>query len=146
MATADTWAAGLLNLTFLNTAFTGLGDAGGLLPSATAGSIYISLHTADPTAAGNQTSSEATFTNYARVAVARSGSGWSLSSTTMSNVAAITFPTCGVTSNTVTYFGIGTASAGAGKLMYSGQLTTAKTIANGDTASFAIGALTVAQT
>ena len=36
--------------------------------------LYVSLHTADPGEAGDQTTSEATYTGYARIAVVRSGS------------------------------------------------------------------------
>lgn len=58
---------------FNNTDFANIGDAGGLQNSATAGSLYISLHTSDPGEAGSQTTNEANYTSYARVAVARSG-------------------------------------------------------------------------
>jgi hypothetical protein len=142
---ANTWEEGVLDLLFLNTAFTLVGDASGLLPSGAPGSLYISLHTADPGEAGDQTTSEATFGSYARVAVARSGVGWTRTGSTIENAASIGFPTCASGSNVITHFGIGTSSAGAGKLLYSGDLTVPKTIAAGDTASFAAGALTVAE-
>lgn len=145
MSKSNTWETGLLNLLFTNAAFTEVGDAGGLLPSATAGNLYISLHTADPGEAGDQTTSEATYTSYARVAVARSGAGWTVSGNQVSNAAAINFPQCTGGSNTVTYFGIGTASSGAGKLLYSGALTASLAVSNGITPSFAIGALTITE-
>ena len=66
----------LLNLVFVNTDWANIGDTAGLQNSTTAGSFYISLHTADPGETGTQTTSEATYTSYARVAVARSGAGW----------------------------------------------------------------------
>ena len=62
-----------------NAAIADVGDASGLQPSATAGSLYISLHTASPDAADVQTTSEADYTSYARVAVARSAAGWTVS-------------------------------------------------------------------
>jgi hypothetical protein len=68
----------ILKLLFQNDAFANVGDAGGLQPSATAGNLYISLHTADPGADGDQTTSECAYTSYARVAVARSGAGWTV--------------------------------------------------------------------
>lgn len=40
--------------------------------------LYVNLHTADPGEAGNQTTSEATYTSYARVAVARTSGGWTV--------------------------------------------------------------------
>lgn len=63
---------------FNNADIANIGDASGLQNSATNGNLYISLHTADPTATGNQTSSEATFTGYARQAVDRAGSAWTV--------------------------------------------------------------------
>jgi len=145
MAKADTWEQGLLDLTFLNTAFAGLGDAGGLLPSAAAGSIYISLHTASAGEAGSQTTNETAYTNYARVAVARSAAGWTRVASTMDNVAAITFATCGATGATITHVGVGTASTAAGKLMYHGALTASLAVSNGITPQFAIGALDISE-
>jgi hypothetical protein len=48
MPKTDTWELGLLNLLFTNAAFGGVGDTNGLQPSGSAGSLYISLHTASP--------------------------------------------------------------------------------------------------
>lgn len=107
--------------------------------------LYISLHTADPGPSGSQSTSEAAYTNYARVSVARTTGGWSISSETMSNVGAITFPTSGSGPEVETFVGIGTASSGAGILLYSGALTSSLTVNNGITPSFAIGQLTVTE-
>ena len=92
--------------------------------------------------------SEATYTNYARVAVARSAAGFTISGTAptqAANAAAVTFPTCGTTGNTITYFGISTTASGAGELYFSGALTSPASlaVANGITPSFAIGQLKV---
>ena len=108
-------------------------------------SLYVSLHTANPTAAGNQTSSEAAYTSYARQAVARTGSGWSISSETISNVAAVTFPTATGGSESETYAGIGTLSTGSGNLLYFGALTSPLAVSSGITPSFAISALTITE-
>lgn len=67
-----------LKLIFQNAAWTNIGDAGGLLPSATAGSLYVSLHTGDPGSGGDQSTNECAYTSYARVAVARSAGGWTV--------------------------------------------------------------------
>lgn len=123
MSKANTWEEGLLDLLFLNTDFTTVGDAGGLLGSSTAGSLYVSLHTDDPGEAGDQTTNEIAYTSYARVAVARSGAGWSRTGSTINPASAITFPAGTGGSGTATHFGIGTASSGAGKLLYSGTVT-----------------------
>lgn len=142
MSKSNTWETGLLALLFNNTAFTLVGDAGGLLPSSTAGSLYLSAHTADPGEAGDQTTSEATYTSYARVAIARTAGGWTVSGDQATNAAVISFPQCTGGSSTITYLGIGTDSSGAGKLLYSGALqapVTSLAVTNGITPQIAIG-------
>ena len=133
----------LLALLFNNTDWANIGDAAGLQNSATAGSFYVSLHTADPTETGTQTSSEANYTGYARVAVARSGAGWTVSGNNVSNAAAVTFGACTAGSSSVTHFGIGTDSAGTGNLILKGALTATLAVSAGITPSFAIGELDV---
>lgn len=145
MSKSNACENGLLLLLFNNTDFAGIGDAGGLQNSTAAGSLYVSLHTADPGDAGDQTTSETAYTNYARVAVARSGAGWTVAANEASNAAVVTFPTCGVTGATLTHFGVGTASSGAGVLLYSGALTAQLIVSNGITPSYAIGALDVTE-
>lgn len=135
---SDAWEAGLLNLLLNNTNFAGPGDATGLRGSSTAGSLYVSLHTADPTDAGTQTNNEVTYTSYARVAVARSGAAWTISGTSptsASPAATITFPTGTGGSGTATYFGIGTASSGPGVLLYMGTISPNIVCGNGVTPS-----------
>lgn len=124
MSKSNTFENDLLLLVFNNTDITLIGDAAGLQNSAAAGSLYVSLHTAEPGEAGDQTTSETAYTNYARVAVARSGAGWTVSANSVSNAAAIAFALCGITGATITHFGVGTDAAGAGKLLYSGPLGT----------------------
>ncbi len=114
----------LLLLIFNNTDFALIGDAGGLQNSASAGSLYFSLHTADPGEGGDQTTSEATYTSYARVAVARSGAGFTVTNNSVSPASAVTFPAGTGGSGSLTYFGVGTDSTGAGVLLYSGALDT----------------------
>ena len=124
MSKTNTFENDLLLLVFNNTDITLIGDAAGLQNSAGAGSLYVSLHTADPGEAGSQTTNETAYTNYTRVAVARSGSGWTVSGNQVSNAAAIAFAACGVTGATITHFGIGTDASGAGKLLYKAPLGT----------------------
>ena len=113
--------------------------------SAPATSLYVSLHTADPGEAGDQTTNETSYTSYARVAVARTSGGWTVSGNTVSNTAAITFPTCGATGATLTHFGIGTSASGAGNLLMSGALTASLAVSNGVTPEFATGQLTATE-
>jgi len=113
--------------------------------------LFVSLHTADPTNGGTQSSSEATYTGYARVAVARSTTGWTISGsspTGVSNAATVSFPACTGGSSTVTFVGIGTTVSGTGKLLYSGAITSPSgglAISNGITPSFAAGQVTVTE-
>lgn len=135
----------MLQLWFNNVDFAGIGDAGGLQNSATAGSLYVSLHTSDPGEAGDQTTNEATYTNYARVAVARSGAGWTVSGSSVTNASQITFPQCGASGNTITHVGIGTDTSGAGVLLYSGALNSSLAVALNITPLFAASGLTVTE-
>jgi hypothetical protein len=134
--------AALLDLLFLNANWANIGDAGGLQSSATAGAFFISLHTADPGEGGDQTTSEANYTSYARVSVARTSAGWVRAVSTISNAALVQFPQCTGGTNTLTNFGIGTASSGAGNLLLKGALTSSLSVSNGIQPQFAAGALT----
>ncbi len=133
MAKTNACENGLLLLIFNNTDFALIGDAAGLQNSATAGSLYFSLHTADPGETGNQTTSEAAYTSYARVAVARSGAGFTVTNNSVVPAAAVTFPAGTGGSGTATYFGIGTDSTGAGVLLYRGALSPSIVMGNGIT-------------
>lgn len=142
MSMSNAAEAALLDLLFLNTDWAGVGDAGGLQNSATAGSFYIALHTSDPGEAGNQTTNEIAYTSYARVAVARSAGGWTRSVSTISNTALVQFPQCTGGSGTASYFSIGTDSSGAGAIILSGELSSSLAISNGIQPQFSAGAMT----
>ena len=103
--------------------------------------VYVSLHTADPTDAG--TGTEASGGSYARKSVTNNSTNFP-SGNPKSNGTAITFATPSAGWGTVTHFGIWDASSG-GNLLYYGALGTSKTINSGDTVSFAIGALVVTE-
>lgn len=146
MSKSNTWENDLLKLVFNNTTVSGLGDATGVVGSSGAGSLYVSLHTGDPGETGDQTTSEATYTGYGRVAVSRDSSGWTISGTAptqAANTSAVTFTQCSGGSNTITYIGVGTASSGAGKLLYSGVLSSSLAVSNNITPSFASGQLQI---
>lgn len=93
----------------------------GLLKSTTAQSLYVALHTANPGAAGSQGTSEVTWsggTPYARVAVARTTGGWTVTtgaSNQVTNAGTITFAQKqDPGSVTVKFWSVGTgATAGA---------------------------------
>ena len=143
MSASNAFETNLLKLILQNVTLANVGDATGLVGSTSAGSLYVSLHTADPGEAGSQNTSEATYTSYARVAVARTTGGWDVASGVGSNQSAINFPAATGGSNTITYFGVGTDSSGAGNLLFSGALTASLAISSGITPSFAANALTV---
>ena len=145
MSKSNTFETDLLNLIFVNTDIALIGDAAGLQNSATAGSLYVSLHTADPDEAGTQATNETAYTNYARVAVARTVGGWTVSGNTVSNAALVQFAQCGVTGATLTHFGVGTDASGAGKLLYSGALTSSLAVSSGIQPQFAAGDLDVTE-
>lgn len=145
MSKSNTFETEFLAHLFNNADIALVGDATGLRGSATAGSLYVSLHTADPGEAGDQSTSEATFTSYARVAVTRNAGGWTIAGNNASNTAAINFPAATGGSNTITHFGIGTAASGAGKLLFKGTVTPNIAISNGIQFVFAAGDLDVTE-
>ncbi len=130
MGKGATFDNDLLKLIFNATAITNIADNAASSPLT---NLQISLHTADPTAAGNQTSNETSYTSYARTAVARTTGGWTVTTNSVSPVATISFPACTGGTATITHFGIGTASSGSGKLLYSGTVTPNIAVASGVT-------------
>jgi hypothetical protein len=133
MSKSNALENGLLELIFKNTNFANIGDATGLRGSTTAGSLFVSLHTADPGEAGDQTTSETAYTSYARVAVARSGAGFVVTANSVSPAANVDFPACTGGTATITHFGIGTALSGAGVLLYKGTVTPNIAVSSGVT-------------
>ena len=91
------------------------------------------LHTADPGETGTQSTSESAYTSYARVDVARSGSGWTVTNNSVSPVANIDFPAGTGGSGTVTYFSTGKTGGGATAILFSGTVTPNIVTGNGVT-------------
>ena len=142
MSATNAFETAILALFFNNTNAANIGDATGVRGSTTAGVFYVSLHTVDPGEAGTQSTSEANYTGYARVSVARSGAGWTVTGNTGTNAAAVTFGAATAGSSTVTHFGIGTDASGAGNLLFKGT-TGSLAVTSGITPSFAAGQLSV---
>ena len=87
--------------------------------------VYLSLHTASP-ASGNQSTSEATYTSYARQALVRSTSspGFTVASNVATLSASTSFPaSTGTPSETETHAGVGKAVSGATQLYFYGALS-----------------------
>jgi hypothetical protein len=119
----------LLKLTFQATPIANIADNAASSPLT---ALFFSLHTADPGAGGSQTTSEAAYTSYARVSVARTSGGFTVSGNSCVLAAPINFPTpSGGAGEVETYFAVGTASSGAGKILYHGPITPSITIAVG---------------
>ena len=113
----------LFNVVLRNTAYT------------TPTTVYVSLHTADPTETGAV--GELTVANgYAREAVTfgapTDGVG--------SNSGAVTFTAAGGAWGSITHIAIHDASAAGNSLLYS-ALDTSRTVNDGDTLEFAIAAI-----
>lgn len=114
----------LAKLIFNATNWTSIADNTATAPATL---LYLSLHNADPGEAGSQTTNETTYTNYARVSVARTTGGWTVSGTDptqVTNVGIISFAQCGATGDTITHWGIGLSTSGAGTLLASGPVGT----------------------
>jgi hypothetical protein len=116
----NTYENDLLKLIFNATAIANMADNAASSPLT---DLYVALHTADPGEAGSQTTSECAYTSYARVAVARSSSGWTVSTNTVVTVNPIAFPTVTGSTEVATHWSVGTASSGAGKILYSGAVS-----------------------
>jgi hypothetical protein len=129
MSKSNAFETDLLGLIFNGTAITTIADNAASTPLT---NLYLALHTADPGEAGNQETSEISYTGYSRVAVARTTGGWTVTGNSVSPVAAIEFgEMTGGAGGTVTHASIGTASTGTGKILYSGALTPNITVALG---------------
>jgi len=101
--------------------------------------LYVALHSADPSATGSQTSNEVSYTSYARIGIARTTGGWTVGTATVSPAATISFPACTGGTATATYWSVGTASSGAGNLLYAGPLSPSISISNGITPQIVTG-------
>jgi hypothetical protein len=130
MSKSNTFENDWLKLIFNATAIANLADNAASSPLT---NLYVSLHTADPGEAGNQTTNETSYTSYARVAVARTTGGWTVTNNSVSPVANIDFPAATGGSGTITYFGVGSASSGSGVLYYSGTVTPSISVTSGVT-------------
>lgn len=99
MSKGNTFENDLLKLIFNATAIANIADNAATSPLT---NLYVSLHTADPGEAGDQTTNEAAYTSYARVAVARTSGGWTITDNSVSPNSDITFPEATGGSETLT--------------------------------------------
>jgi hypothetical protein len=130
MPKGTTFSNDFLKLVLNGTAIANIADNAGSSPLT---NLYLALHTADPGVGGSQTTSEASYTGYARVAVPRSTSGFTAASGGVSNLASATaFPASTGGTGTAPFVSIGTAASGAGKILWSGPLTPALPLGSGN--------------
>jgi hypothetical protein len=127
--TGANFADALMKLVFWGTNIANVADNAASSPLT---QLYVALHTADPSG-GDQTTSEAAYTGYARVAVARTSGGWAISGRVVSPVSDVTFPTATGGSETETYASVGVAASGASQIMFSGPLSPTISVTTGTT-------------
>lgn len=130
MSIADATENALLLLIFNATAWANYADNAASSPQT---NVHCALHTADPGDSGSMTTSESAYTSYARVNVARSGSGWTVTANSVSPVATISFPAGTGGSGTVTYFSAGKTGGGATAILFSGTVSPSIVTGNGIT-------------
>lgn len=130
MSMSDTTENALLTLIFNATAWANYADNAASTPQT---NIHCALHTADPGDAGTMSTSEAAYTSYARVNVARTSGGWTVTANSVSPVATIGFPAGTGGSGTGTHFSVGKTGGGAAAMLFSGTVTPNITFGNGVT-------------
>lgn len=130
MSISNTTETALLNLIFTATAWGNYADNAGTSPQT---NVAIGLHTADPGDAGDMSTSEATYTSYARASVARTSGGWTVSGGSVSPAANIDFAAGTGGSGTVTHFSTGKTGGGAAAILFSGTVTPNIVTGNGVT-------------
>jgi len=129
----------ILKLIYNATAWANYADNAATSPQT---QIGVALHTADPGTAGTAATSEAAYTGYTRVNVARTSGGWTVTATgpaSTSPVAAINFPAGTGGSGTVTNFSTSFSNAstptGTQTLLWMGTVTPNIVTGNGVTPS-----------
>lgn len=138
MPKSTTTCNNFLKLLFNAVAWANVADNAAASPLT---NLYLSLHTADPGIGNAQTTNEVAYTNYVRIAVARTVGGWTVSTNSATNAALAQFAQCGASGATITHVAIGTAASGAGNVLYAGALNSPLTVSNGIQPQFATGAL-----
>lgn len=108
--------------------------------------IRMRLATASYAATDNGAANEATYTNYASQDVPRTTGGWTApSGGATSNAAAIEFPQCGASGNTITS-ACTSKAAGASDIWHYGDLNASIAVSNQIQPRFPIGAVTITET
>jgi hypothetical protein len=132
-----TFANDLLKLILNATPIANIADNAAASPLT---NLYLSLHTADPGSGGSQITSEAAYGSYARQPVARTSAGFVVTTNSCVLAAAANFPspTSGI-GEVETFFAVGTAVSGTGKILYRGPITPSITTASGTSPQLTAG-------
>lgn len=132
-AIADVTESAILALVFNATTWANYAINASASPET---NIVVALHTADPGDTGTGSTSEVTYTSYARVNVARTSGGWTVSGTSPTQavpVATIAFPAGTGGSGTATHFSTGKSGGGASALLWYGAISPTIVTGNGVT-------------
>ena len=111
-----------LKLTYNATPIANIADNASVSPLV---SIFIAGHSADPGAAGDQTTSEIAYTGYARATVARTTGGFTVATpasggASVALVSSASLGACTAGSGTMTHFSTGVAVSGVSKVLHRG--------------------------
>lgn len=117
---SDTTENAILDLIYTAVAWANYADNAGTSPET---NIVVAGHTADPGDSGTMATSEIAYTSYARVNVARTTGGWTVTGNSVSPVAAISFPAGTGGSGTMTHFSTGKSGGGAADILAAGTVT-----------------------
>lgn len=130
MAMSDAHENGLLLLIYNATTYANIAVNATSSPIT---NIDVSAHSASPGDAGTASTSEITYTSYARVSVARTSGGWAVTANSVSPVAAISWPAGTGGSGTITHFATEKTGGGTAALIDYGTVTPNLTTGNGIT-------------
>ncbi len=116
-----------MELVFNGTTIANIADDTATAPATV---LTFALHTADPGEAGDQSTDEAQYGDYARQDVSRSSLAMDITGNTLLLAADITFPQSTGGSETLTHFSVGTGTADY--MLYSGVLNDSIVMSIGD--------------
>jgi len=136
MSKSNAYETDILGLLFNATPISLVADDTATTPLT---NLYLALHSSDPGEAGTQTTNEVAYTSYARVAVARTSGGFTVSGNSVVLAADVDFPACTGSTATATHFSVGSLASGAGKIFYSGTVTPNISISTGVTPRLTTG-------
>lgn len=121
---SDAFENALLRLVFNNVSIALIGDATGIVGSGTTGQLFWTLCTADPGDAGNQSTSEISYTGYNRPGVARTTGGFTVSGSAAALTSGINFnQMTGGAGGVASFYSLGASGSGTGLTLYSGPIT-----------------------